>query len=182
MADIIGGVKITGFISPTDTLDTYPVIDPIYGIDGLRSVSGSTEKNAISDARRREGMVVYQQSNGVYYQLLASPWTGSESDWEVFNSGGDQLWASGTGVNSIVRVNSGNVAEGENSHAEGTNTTASSPYSRAEGSGTTANGSASHAEGRNTNAGWFGLGITKIDGNNVIISDDIDYSEFFVDG
>lgn len=87
MADITGGVKITGFISPTDSLDTYAVIDPLYGIDGLRSVSGSTEKNAIPDARRREGMIVYQQSNGVYYQLLASPWTGSESDWVEFAPG-----------------------------------------------------------------------------------------------
>ena len=89
MADITGGVKITGFISPTDSLDTYAVIDPLYGIDGLRSVSGSTEKNAIPDARRREGMVVYQQSNGIYYQLLGSPWTGSESDWVEFAPGTD---------------------------------------------------------------------------------------------
>ena len=39
MADLgpLGGVKITGFISPTDTNDTYAVIDPIYGIDGLRN-------------------------------------------------------------------------------------------------------------------------------------------------
>ena len=89
MADITGGVKITGFISPTDSLDTYAVIDPLYGIDGLRSVSGSTEKNAIPYARRREGMVVYQQSNGIYYQLLGSPWTGSESDWVEFAPGTD---------------------------------------------------------------------------------------------
>ena len=34
----LGGVKITGFISPTDTNDTYAVTDPLYGVDSLRNV------------------------------------------------------------------------------------------------------------------------------------------------
>ena len=33
-----GGVGVMGYLSPMDTRDTYPVIDPIYGIDGLRNV------------------------------------------------------------------------------------------------------------------------------------------------
>jgi len=35
---LVGGIGIMGFISPMDTEDTYAVIDPTYGIDGLRNV------------------------------------------------------------------------------------------------------------------------------------------------
>jgi hypothetical protein len=40
-----GGVEVLGFISPTDTNDTYPVIDPLYGIDGLRNVNSLSDFN-----------------------------------------------------------------------------------------------------------------------------------------
>jgi len=53
-----GGVIVTGFISPTDPLDTYPVIDPLYGIDGLRNVDTINDLNNIPDLRRRAGMFV----------------------------------------------------------------------------------------------------------------------------
>lgn len=35
---IPGTVTVTSIIAPTSTGDTYPVIDPRYGIDGLRNV------------------------------------------------------------------------------------------------------------------------------------------------
>lgn len=82
---IPGSVTVTGFIAPTDTSDTYPVIDPIYGIDGLRSVADSTERNSIPDDRRRYGMIVFTRSDGKYWQLLNSPWTGTNTDWTEFN-------------------------------------------------------------------------------------------------
>ncbi len=53
-----GGVGIMGFISPMDTLDTYAVIDPLYGIDGIRNVENETELNQITYERRRAGMLV----------------------------------------------------------------------------------------------------------------------------
>ena len=53
-----GGVEVYGFISPTDIIDTYPVIDPLYGIDGFRNVNNISELNAIPTPRRRSGMVV----------------------------------------------------------------------------------------------------------------------------
>ena len=80
---IFGGVTVTGFIAPSTTGDTYAVIDPIYGIDGLRSVADSTERNAITTLRRRHGMIVYQRDNDTYYKLLASPWTYTDTDWDV---------------------------------------------------------------------------------------------------
>ena len=37
-SELIGGIGIMGFISPMSTEDTYPVVDPLYGVVGLRNV------------------------------------------------------------------------------------------------------------------------------------------------
>lgn len=79
-----GGVEVVGFISPTNPLDTYPVIDPLYGIDGLRNVNNLTELNAIPNLRRRAGMVVGVSGGTQYYKLNPSPWTGTITDWTNF--------------------------------------------------------------------------------------------------
>jgi len=50
--------KITGCVEPLNYTDNYPVIDPIWGIDGLRCVSSLTEMYNISLDRRRGGMIV----------------------------------------------------------------------------------------------------------------------------
>ncbi len=147
MANIIGGVQVTGFISPTDSSDTYAVIDPIYGVDGLRSVSGTTERNNITTERRREGMLVYVQSDGKYYKLLPSPWSGTNSDWVEFSvnsSGGtDTYWTSGsTGNFSIKAINdSGLEATGDYAVAMGNATTAYTQSSFAMGVNAIASGS-----------------------------------------
>jgi hypothetical protein len=83
-----GGVQVIGFISPTDTNDTYPVIDPLYGIDGFRNVNTLTELNSIPALRRRAGMVVGVSGGTTYYKLNPSPWNFTTSDWSVFSSGG----------------------------------------------------------------------------------------------
>ena len=62
----------------------------------------------------------------------------------------DKTNPTGTGSFSMNRK-SGTVI-GDNSHAEGFNTTASGNYSHAEGGKTTASGEYSHAEGSNTTA------------------------------
>ena len=72
-----------GFISPKDTNDTYAVIDPLYGIDGLRNVSSQIELDTITPERRRTGMVV-GISGTTYYKLKPEPWTYTFSDWELF--------------------------------------------------------------------------------------------------
>lgn len=86
MAAIPGSIRVTGFIAPTDSTDTYACTDPIYGIDGLRSVADLTERNAISNERRREGMLAYTQSDSSYWTLLPSPWSGTNADWTPFGS------------------------------------------------------------------------------------------------
>lgn len=83
-------------------------------------------------------------------------------------SSSSSLWTAGTGLESIVQVNTlglntasgdysiavgyGNVASGANSNAEGANTTASGGNSHAEGGQTIASGIDSHAEGQSTEA------------------------------
>ena len=83
-----GGVEVLGFISPTDSLDTYAVIDPLYGIDGFRNVNLLSDLNLIPAPRRRAGMVVGVSGGTSYYKLNSSPWNYNFTDWSVFNTGG----------------------------------------------------------------------------------------------
>lgn len=79
MGSIPGSVSFTGFVAPTDSTDTYPVIDPLWGIDGLRSVADVTTMNAISTGRRREGMLVYTQTPLALWRLKSDL-----STWELY--------------------------------------------------------------------------------------------------
>ena len=69
-----GGVEVFGFISPSNTTDQYPVIDPLYGIDGLRNVNTLSDLNLISTLRRRAGMLVGVSGGTIYYKLKVAPW------------------------------------------------------------------------------------------------------------
>ena len=51
-------VKVTGVITPINETDTYPVIDPQYGIDGSRTVETVSDMYNIPLERRRGGMLV----------------------------------------------------------------------------------------------------------------------------
>jgi hypothetical protein len=82
-----GGVEVVGFIAPTTITDEYPVIDPLYGIDGFRNVNNITELNNISTLRRRAGMVVGVNNGETYYKLNPSPWNKTISDWSLFTPG-----------------------------------------------------------------------------------------------
>ena len=64
-----GGVEVIGFISPTEITDQYPVIGPLYGIDGLRNVDTLTDLNLIPTLRRRAGMLVGVSGGTDYYKL-----------------------------------------------------------------------------------------------------------------
>ena len=83
-----GGVEVLGFISPTEITDEYPVIDPLYGIDGLRNVNLLSDLNNIPTPRRRPGMLVGVSGGTQYYKLNSPPWNNTISDWSIFNSGG----------------------------------------------------------------------------------------------
>lgn len=79
-----GGVEVYGFISPTDIVDTYPVIDPLYGIDGFRNVNNVGDLDNIPAPRRRAGMVVGVSGGTEYYKLNGEPWNFTFSDWSIF--------------------------------------------------------------------------------------------------
>jgi len=80
---LVGGIGIMGFISPMDTDDTYAVIDPLYGIDGLRNVETIEELNLISFERRRSGMIVGVGGGETYYKLKnLIEWSFDISDWD----------------------------------------------------------------------------------------------------
>lgn len=86
---IPGTVTVTGPIAPNTTGSTYPVTDAIYGLDGLRNVSSTTERNAIPSLRRRQGMIVGIPTGSTqsYWRLKSSPWDNTDSDWELFSLG-----------------------------------------------------------------------------------------------
>ena len=113
---IDGGVSVTGFIAPTGAGDKYPVIDPIYGIDGLRNLTGGTEMlytggTGITLERRRAGMIV-GINTGDYYKLNNQPWNGTINDWTRLNliGGGDYLALSGGTVTGGTIFTSGLTA------------------------------------------------------------------------
>lgn len=97
-----GGVEVLGFISPTDTNDTYAVIDPLYGIDGLRNVNNITELNSITNQRRRPGMIVGVNNGSIYYKLNSPPWNGTISDWSIFQSGSGGTFTGGTVTGNTI--------------------------------------------------------------------------------
>lgn len=81
-SELIGGIGIMGFISPMDTEDSYAVIDPVYGIDGLRNVESLVELNSITFERRRAGMIVGVNGGETYYKLKnLNDWSYDISDW-----------------------------------------------------------------------------------------------------
>lgn len=79
---IIGGISVMGFIAPNSINDTYPVIDPIYGIDGLRNVDTINDMLSISYERRRAGMLVGVNGGDRFFKLKDKTWDGSINDWD----------------------------------------------------------------------------------------------------
>jgi len=77
----IGGVGVLGFISPISTLDTYAVIDPLYGIDGFRNVDTIQDMLEIPEERRRAGMIVGVDGGQKYYKLKDIEWNWDITDW-----------------------------------------------------------------------------------------------------
>ena len=99
-----GGVEVLGFISPTEITDEYPVIDPLYGIDGLRNVNVLSDLNTIPTPRRRPGMIVGVSGGTQYYKLNSPPWNNTISDWSIFNSGGGSF-TGGTVTGNTIFTN-----------------------------------------------------------------------------
>jgi len=100
-----GGVEVLGFISPTEITDEYPVIDPLYGIDGFRNVDTLVDLNSIPELRRRPGMVVGVSGGTQYYKLNIGPWNYTITDWTLFQTGGGGAFTGGTVTGSTIFTN-----------------------------------------------------------------------------
>jgi hypothetical protein len=79
---LIGGVGIMGVLTPMDTRDTYAVVDPVYGVDGLRNVTAIADLHTIPFSRRRAGMIVGVNGGENYYKLKHPTWSYDLTDWE----------------------------------------------------------------------------------------------------
>ncbi len=79
-----GGVRVTGFMAPSDTSDTYPTHDASFGKGGHREVADQTERDAITTDRRREGMTVYVAADKETWQLQGGI---TNADWVLVTSG-----------------------------------------------------------------------------------------------
>lgn len=93
MSKYVGGVAITGFISPTDTSDTYATHDSVLGRGGLREVNSLDERDAIPGDRRRVGMIVYVLADSKYYALFGDTTNLSWKDCGTQLGGYDELLA-----------------------------------------------------------------------------------------
>ena len=79
---LMGGVGIMGVLTPMDTRDTYAVVDPVYGIDGLRNVPTINDLHNVPPTRRRPGMIVGVNGGESYYKLKNVNWSYDLTDWE----------------------------------------------------------------------------------------------------
>lgn len=86
-------IPVTGLVSPIYDTDTYPVIDPRLGIDGMRSMNNVTDMYNIPLEKRRGGMMVAipntSSNNSTYYVLKPEGngvlWqVGSAANWYTF--------------------------------------------------------------------------------------------------
>lgn len=93
MSKYIGGVAITGFISPTDTSDTFATHDSTLGRGGLREVDNLEQRDLITEDRRKIGMVVYVVSELKYYALFGDTTNLSWKDCGSQLGGYDELLA-----------------------------------------------------------------------------------------
>lgn len=99
MAPIPGSVRVAGFIAPTDSSDVYAVTDSQYNKGGYREVATLIERDAITNERRRIGMMVYVQSEDKSYYLKDGI---GNINWTEFVSGGIvPVNRGGTGLSSV---------------------------------------------------------------------------------
>ena len=84
-------IPVSGLLSPISSTDNYPIIDPAFGIDGLRNVSSTQSMYNIPLEKRRAGMVVGAPINNTtgYYKLKPEgngvTWSvGEVTNWDSF--------------------------------------------------------------------------------------------------
>lgn len=104
MARYIGGVAVTGFISPTDTADDFATHKAMFGQGGYRSVLDLTARDTITEPRREQGMIVYVISEKKEYRLVGGI---TNLHWEeiIISSGGNGTTPSTLSDSNYIIVN-----------------------------------------------------------------------------
>ena len=72
--------RVFDLIKPLDNRDTYPITDVFFQKGGLREVANSLEMFAISQERRKKGMIVFTIDTGEFYSLTSD--TLLNDSWE----------------------------------------------------------------------------------------------------
>ena len=86
MAKYPGGVTVSGYIAPSDTLDVYATHKAQFGQGGYRSTTDLNTRDAITPLRREIGMIVYVISEAKEYRLVGGI---ENSNWvEIVYAGG----------------------------------------------------------------------------------------------
>ena len=88
MAQIPGSVPLTGKVAPTDDTDTFATHVDIYGEGGYMTVANTTERDAITSERRKQGMAVFVNDTNEMYILQDGV---TNADWVLFSGGGGDL-------------------------------------------------------------------------------------------
>jgi len=79
MAQYAGSVPLTGYVAPKDTLDTYAIQDDTFNRGGYRSVDTLADMEAITQDRRKLGMLVHCKETNFFYTLETGL---TNSDWK----------------------------------------------------------------------------------------------------
>ena len=97
---MLGGVPVTGFVSPTDERDTYATHKAQYGYGGHRTVATLTDRDAITDERREEGMTVWVKSTSSEYRLVGGI---ANANWVIIAGStiGNSRYTSGEDIESF---------------------------------------------------------------------------------
>ena len=115
---ILGGVQVTGFVSPTDEMDTYATHKAQYGYGGHRTVATLTDRDAITDERREEGMTVWVKSTSSEYRLVGGI---ANANWVIIagSTTGNSRYTAGEDIESFRACI---VKEGALHYADSSNT------------------------------------------------------------
>jgi hypothetical protein len=134
------GSGLTGIVSASYALTASYAVSASYEINYETSSSYAETASVAISASYTSTASFYQETDPIFVAKSASlATTGSN------NFNGNQ-----TITGSLIQGLEGNIATGENSHAEGSITKAIGDYSHAEGDFTQAVGNYSHAEGQET--------------------------------
>lgn len=83
MADL-SGIQVIATVVPTSDSDTHATHDSIYGKGGATEAADVTAREAITTARRSEGMTCYQVDTAATWQLQGGV---ANSNWAEVTGG-----------------------------------------------------------------------------------------------